>query len=470
LVGIYVLLLLVRPQTEHHLIGEVGQILAYLVTALCCAWVSVNSPTARVGWAWGGIALACMSNAFGEMIFGYLVVLQHQENPFPSLADVFYLLFYPLMVVGISLLPTAPVRGLQRLKVALDAGIIAGSVLSGSWFFLLGPLYFQGAETTLALAISLTYPIADVGILLVLVVLSLRGAARPYRGVHLLLIGAMASYIYADSAYTYLSVQNSYMAGMVLVDTFWVVAGLLTGLAALYQLLRFGRSGPAWGWLRVPTLPLASEAVSPSWMRIVLPNVPVLLLFLLVWLALQPTSDPRLLPLLAALTVVVVLLILLLQVVTLRENAHLLRVQDAWLAWQRHMVQQSEEQRRQTAAYAHELEESIQHLNDVMTSISRGNYTARMRVQEHGPLLPLIVKLNLLLQRVEERATELQQASYLAHHALALADLCRRLREGDAAAWQELQRPSGSQLDQISYVLVQLQRRLQFLEAAHEGS
>jgi hypothetical protein len=373
------------------------------------------------------------------------------------------------MAVGISLLPTAPVRGLQRLKVALDAGIIAGSLLSGSWFFLLGPLYFQGAETSLALAISLAYPIADVGILLVLVVLSLRGAARPYRAVHLLLIGAMASYIYADSAYTLLGLQNTYMAGTVLVDTFWVVAGLLTGLAALYQVLRFGRSGPAWGWLRVPTLPLASEAASTSWVRIVLPNVPVLLLFALVWIALQPASDPRLQPLVAALTFVVVLLILLRQVVTLRENAHLLRVQNAWLAWQRRATQESEEQRRQTAAYAHHLEESLQHLNDVVTNISRGNYTARMRVQEQGPLLPLIVKLNLLLQRVEERSKELQQASYLAHHALVLADLCRRLREGDATAWQALQRPSGSQLDQISSVVVHLQRRLQELEAARES-
>ena len=72
---------------------------------------------------WRILAAALTIWWLGDVIWViYEVVLG--EPPFPSPADAAYLLFYPLMMVGLLSFPHAPQSRIERTKFAMDAGTV----------------------------------------------------------------------------------------------------------------------------------------------------------------------------------------------------------------------------------------------------------------------------------------------------------------------------------------------------------
>ncbi len=446
------------PSALRPAASEGGQLAGYLVATICCAVGVVRSPAGRIRGAWAWIGVAFASNAIAEGIYGYLVLVRHQPNPFPSLADLFYLLFYPLMAIGVSQLPAAPASGVQRLMLALDSLIVAGSLLSVSWFFLLGPLYLQGADSPSNLALSLAYPVGDLMITMALIVLALRGFDRAFRPVYLWLMAGMVVTVYADSAYTYLGLQNTYVTGLPAIDPFWPAAAFLISLAPLYQLARFSRAGVPLAWL----LDIAKRGAlprppNPSLARLALPYVPVALLFGLVTLTQLSSMDMPLAPLLIVLALIVVSLIIARQLITQRENALLASRQAEALE----MLAQAN---GRIGEYAHELEVGLQHLSAVQARIAQGDFSARVPVLHGNTLFPVTAMLNLMLERVESAVQAKQQSEHLAVLALRLAQICREAEAGDWAALQVLARPSGTALDPIARMIAALQQRVAALE------
>jgi hypothetical protein len=462
---VVIVALLVLPEDSWNTFTEISQFSGYLLAAIAAAFVSLRSPRGRVQQAWMLIALALVCNLIAEAIYGYYVLALGQEAPTPSLADPFYLLFYPIMAVGASLLPAAPISRAQRLKLGLDTLIIAGALLSISWFFVIGPLYFQGADSVLVLVVSLAYPVGDLVLVLVLIGQSLRGIHPEYRPVFHWLAASMLCIVYADSAYAYLLLQGTYVGGMVTVDPAWVAAGLLMALAPLYQLARFGGPGPAWRWLRGRRQRRWEALPGESLPRLVVPYLPVVLLFALAWVAQPAAMGASLFPGLEALALVVIVLIIIRQVFTLRENARLARRQQEALDKLATANSEIELQRRSIAGHARYLEEAIQHLQETQTRVSQGDYSARAQITQGGALFSLAMTFNLMLDRLEGFAQASQQQERLARMALTLAHVSRRLRQGDPTAMQALSRPSGTPLDEIAQMLVQLQMRVNELQA-----
>jgi hypothetical protein len=452
-----VIALVLAPPSLNPVVSEIGQITGYAVAAACCIAAVARSPRGRVRQAWVWIAVAFACNLIAELIYGYLVIVQHQADPFPTLADAFYLLFYPLMAIGVVLLPTAPMSGLHRFLLALDALIVAAALLSVSWFFLLGPTFFQGADTPLNLAISLAYPAGDLALMVALYVLALRGFDSRYRPVYWWLLAGMIVSIVADSAYTYLGLQNAYSSGTVWLDPLWPAGAFLMGLAPLYQLSRFSRSGATLA--RLPSLRERGEAesASPSFVRLLLPYLPVAALFVLLWLGQRSDIDARLLPLLDALAAVVVGLIIVRQVMTLYQNVQLTRQQAGSLGM-------LEDANARIAGHAHELEEALQHLNAVQARIAQGDFSARVPVLSGGLLYPVTSMLNRMLDRVEGRAHSNQNNEQLANLALQLAQICRAAETGDITALQALAQPSGTQLDAVARLLLVQRQRIAELQ------
>jgi hypothetical protein len=58
--------------------------------------------------AWMTLAAAQIANTFGDAAWSVIEVGLHQ-NPFPSVADVCYLMFYPLFAIGVYLLPVTAI-------------------------------------------------------------------------------------------------------------------------------------------------------------------------------------------------------------------------------------------------------------------------------------------------------------------------------------------------------------------------
>lgn len=98
----------------------------------------------RLGWTL--IGCGCIMWGIGEGFWRYYFALG--QNPFPSLADICYASFPPLVLL--SLLLSFSSIGRQRLLVLLDSLIAMGSFLAIAWYLLLGSLAQGSGETTLA--------------------------------------------------------------------------------------------------------------------------------------------------------------------------------------------------------------------------------------------------------------------------------------------------------------------------------
>ena len=101
----------------------------------------------RIRKAWTFMAIGLLSNTLADTSWTILEIGLHQEL-FPSIADVFYLAFYPIFALGIFLLPATPLSGWEKSKTVLDMAIISITAVLLYWLFLIGPLMEAGGESS----------------------------------------------------------------------------------------------------------------------------------------------------------------------------------------------------------------------------------------------------------------------------------------------------------------------------------
>jgi diguanylate cyclase (GGDEF)-like protein len=194
-----------------------------------------------------------------------------------------------------------------RLRSVVDGLISGTALLSLSWVTSLGAVYHATGRSTVAIAVGLAYPVSGVVIMTMLVVVVIR-APRRGRVPLLLLTSGLAAAAVADTAFAYQAATGGSSFGSI-VDTGWVAGYLLIGLAAL------------WAWER-PVAP-AAESPPPSFNRRLLPYLPVAVAMLIAVDEEIRGQQPHGFLFLILLTLVV--LVLLRQVLTLRDNADLVR-------------------------------------------------------------------------------------------------------------------------------------------------
>ena len=174
-----------------------------------------------------GMGILCY--VLGQMYFTFYDLVLQQIPPFPSIADVAYLIEYPFFLLGILLLPARPIPVASRARIALDGLMIMTAALTFSWYFILGPVIQQGGGTVLAKAISAAYPLADIVLIACLVILALRpGEHALGRAVYVLAL-ALGFYVVMDSIYAYQALNETYVTGTIF-DVGWPVAYMLLGL------------------------------------------------------------------------------------------------------------------------------------------------------------------------------------------------------------------------------------------------
>ena len=172
-----------------------GSSFSFLPTRLGCQERLPHSGRSANSWAGPSIGCGCIMWGIGEGFWRYSFALG--QNPFPSLADIGYASFPPLVLLGLLL--SFSRIGSQRLLVLLDSLIAMGSFLAIAWYLLLGSLAQTSGETTLAKFLGLYYPTADVALLsCVLFFLLYRQESvfhTPARRVSLLVLGCGLSLV-----------------------------------------------------------------------------------------------------------------------------------------------------------------------------------------------------------------------------------------------------------------------------------
>ena len=187
----------------------------------------------RLFFTWGILAAALLSFSAGDITW---VILENilEISPFPSVADGFYLLYYPLFLIGVLRLATRPLNGREQLKTLLDmSSVMLASVLV-LWNYWLGPLAMSVKdESALVQILSLAYPVGDLILLWALLMLLYRRPeghiARPL----LLLAMGVGIEIVMDGLFGYQSILGTYTSGWL--DIGWLCSHLLKFIAGIWQ-------------------------------------------------------------------------------------------------------------------------------------------------------------------------------------------------------------------------------------------
>lgn len=180
----------------------------------------------RARLAWRLFALGLLCSVIADAISGYYEVALDKEPPVPSVADVFYLSSYPLLLAGIFLLLRE--LGSVRTRAAiLDAVIVAVAAGTVQWIFFVDP-YLHTTLQPFTRAVDVTYPTMDLLMFVALAQLAL-GMGIPTCAYQLLLV-SVGLWIVGDEVFG-LAVDN-YTAGGWL-DLFWLGSYVVWGTAGL---------------------------------------------------------------------------------------------------------------------------------------------------------------------------------------------------------------------------------------------
>ncbi|GAA3243126.1 putative bifunctional diguanylate cyclase/phosphodiesterase [Dactylosporangium siamense] len=209
---------------------------ALFVAALAAAWgcfaKALRPAGRRVRSSWTLTGLGAFSWAVGQMFCIWYETILGTEVPFPSLADAGYFWMMPFTAAGLLLLPMSRQSVAQQARSILDGLMIAASLLLITWVLILGPLARQGADSFLALLVTLWYPGGDVVVLTVVLFTLARLRSGGQRPMSMPLVGTgLAAFTVSDSGYAYLTLIDNYGSGAVL-DLGWFVGFVLILLAA----------------------------------------------------------------------------------------------------------------------------------------------------------------------------------------------------------------------------------------------
>ncbi len=198
-----------------------------VLAAVVCVLRAVASPEQRPIWLAFGLGVGLWA---GADIYWSAALAGVKNAPYPSLADVGYLLVYPSLCVGVVLM----VRRRSRLTAStwLDSAIVGVACVALGTALLTPTLVGLTNGALLDAATSLSYPLGDTLLLAFLIVGIAATGLRPGRT--WLLVGAgIAVWGAADGIYLYQEALGTYDGGYL--DCLWLAGGILIAAAATFS-------------------------------------------------------------------------------------------------------------------------------------------------------------------------------------------------------------------------------------------
>jgi signal transduction histidine kinase len=193
--------------------------------------IHIHKPSIRSGWIF--LALANLFFIIGDTIYNVIEYLLKNSNAFPSIADLFYLLTYPLFAAGMFIFIRRRTSAQSEKGAILDAAIFSTGLGMFVWIFLVVPN--ASADTSLTVkSLSVAYPLFDILIWAMLVRLLLTGLR--IRAIQFLAIGA-SGLIFSDIFYAINQFYGVWYNGT-FIDVGWICFYTFWGAAALHPSMR----------------------------------------------------------------------------------------------------------------------------------------------------------------------------------------------------------------------------------------
>jgi diguanylate cyclase (GGDEF)-like protein len=279
---------------SHEVVQNALYLLAGLVVAARAALVRQQR------WAWGLLSIGLLSYAAANIVYTTYVIILTPE-PFPSVADPLWLMFYPFAYASIGLLLRAHTkRWLASMWLdGLVASLGAGSVTVA---FVLEPVLAATNGSLAAVVVNLAYPIADLLLLALVVGVFATMGWRPSATWWLLGMG-MGAFVVADCVVV---LQMGGGTELPWVDSIWLVGVVAMALASWTRTTDRDTTPPSAGWLLL-AVPATFTSVAVG---------------LLVWGSLRESTQSALVVVLAAGTIIAALLRTTLTFREVRALAH----------------------------------------------------------------------------------------------------------------------------------------------------
>jgi signal transduction histidine kinase len=188
----------------------------------------------RVAWLLIGVGV--FSWALGEVIWAVYEWFLAVEVPYPGWADVFYVAGYPLLFAGVLVLPHVKSRGLERVRLFLDATAGAIAVAAIMWVAYLNELiYFDSGISLLEQYINIMYAVGDLFLLIAVMILAVRRSNYRFDPRLVAVAVGLVVMAVADIVYLPMVDAGTYVSGGWL-DAVWLIAYGAFIVAAWYLL------------------------------------------------------------------------------------------------------------------------------------------------------------------------------------------------------------------------------------------
>jgi diguanylate cyclase (GGDEF)-like protein len=220
-----------------------------VASSLVCLARGLFVRSERLPWLLLGTALALWTT--GDLYY-YFFLSGAPTVPIPSIADSFYLAFYPVSYVALALLLRKRMRGFGGY-VWLDGVIASLAVAAVGAAVVFDEVLKTTGGSALVIATNLAYPLADV-LLLSLVVAMFGLTGWRFDGTWALVALGFGVFAIADSVYLYETASGTYLEGGPL-DVGWPAALVLIACSAWQPVRKLeGVRDESWAVLTVPTV------------------------------------------------------------------------------------------------------------------------------------------------------------------------------------------------------------------------
>jgi diguanylate cyclase (GGDEF)-like protein/PAS domain S-box-containing protein len=201
-------------------------------TAGVLVGIRLHQPARRLPWYLAAAVIA--SFTAGDTAYNILTDFLGRTNPFPSVADGFYLIVYPMLAAALLVFIRAR-SGADNRVALLDALMPTVGLALLSWIVLIAP-YVRDADLTVGeKAVSVAYPMGDVLALAMLSRLLTTGGRRP-AALHIL-VGGVISLLVTDVIYGLRQLEGTWSTGGP-VDAGWVLFYTAIAMCALHPSMR----------------------------------------------------------------------------------------------------------------------------------------------------------------------------------------------------------------------------------------
>jgi diguanylate cyclase (GGDEF)-like protein len=216
---------------QQPLVSNFMSLPSFFLASVICFIVGFYKSFLRRTWWF--FAAALLLNFIGDLSWT-IIELFLQQDPYPSIADFFYLSAYFLIYLGLFSFPQKKLELAHVIQLLLQVGMITAATGTFLWHFIFAQIV-TNKQPTLNFIVSLAYPLADVILLAMVLFVAFRPDGKRFKTEFNWLLLAFFSSILIDLYFSYLSAYDL-ESTVSIFDGGWGWFACFVGIAAYQNL------------------------------------------------------------------------------------------------------------------------------------------------------------------------------------------------------------------------------------------